>query len=139
MLRLMCGVLSATRFNGHILLRDHYLTLIHNTHSHAIFGQSVQLEQNICLFFSKALQQLKLQTYFQHLLYMWIQTTQWTKMQVPPSLQREIRIVELLLYLPSCKMVQVLSDAWDHLKNCTNTNSIQSFHLHIHVTVKLSM
>jgi len=58
-------------------------------------------------------------------------------MQVPPSLQRQIRIVELLLYLPSCKMVQVLSDAWDHSKNCTNTNSIQSYHLHIHVTVKI--
>jgi len=90
-------------------------------------------------FISKTLQKLKLQTYFQYLLYVWIKTTQWTKMQVPPSLQRQIRIVELLLYLPSCKKFQVLSDAWDHLKNCTNTNSIQSHHFHIHVTVKLSL
>jgi len=78
MLSFMCGV-SATRINGHIFLRDHHLTLIHNIHSHTIFGQSVQLEQNICLFLSNALQQLTLQTYFQYLLYIWMKTTtQWT-------------------------------------------------------------
>jgi hypothetical protein len=44
--------------------------------------------------------------------------------------QRQIRIVELLLYLPSCKMDQVLSDVWDHLKNSNNTNSIQSYCIH---------
>ena len=132
-------MLSATRITGHIFLRDYNLTLIHNTISH-YFGQSIQLRQKICLFSSKALQQLKLQTCFQYLLYMWIKTTQWTKMQVPPlSHPRQIRIVELLLYLPSCKMVQVLSDARDHLQNCTNTNSIQSHHFHIHVLVKLSL
>jgi hypothetical protein len=95
----------------------------YTTHFHTIFGQSVHAKQYLCLFLffsARPPQQLKMQTYFQYLLYIWMKTTtQWTKMQVPPpspSLPRKIRFVELLLYLQSCKMVQVLTDVKDHLK-----------------------
>lgn len=108
------------------------------TQSHTILDNLSNWSRRYAFFFSEALPHLKLQTCFQYLLYTWMKTTtQWTKMQVP--LPRQIRIAKLLLYLPSCKMVQVLSDVWNHLKNCTNTNCIQSYRFHIHVTVTLSL
>jgi hypothetical protein len=55
-------------------------------------------------------------------------TTHLTKMQTTPP-PKQIRIVELLLYLPPRKTVQVSSDAWGHLQKIRTSTFIQTHHI----------